>query len=95
MSLFISLIVDILEKKSLIGSLSLALQLMDIKRIYDIFLISGYISLYYWAEFKRIFNIIHFYFHVKKDKKKEIMILRDKISNDIKKIVLSYSDTSQ
>jgi hypothetical protein len=35
--LFISLIVDILEKKSLIGSLSLALQLMDIKRIYDLY----------------------------------------------------------
>jgi 1-acyl-sn-glycerol-3-phosphate acyltransferase len=60
-----------------------------------IFLIFGYISLFYWAELKRIFNIIHFYFYVKEDKKKEIMILRDKISNDIKKIEVSYSDTSQ
>lgn len=43
------------------------------------FLGSGYIAMYYWTEIKRSKRILHFYFFMKREKKLNILKLRDEI----------------
>lgn len=44
-----------------------------------IFLITGYITMYYWAEIKRFTRIVKFHFFMKPEKKLEILKLRNEI----------------
>lgn len=48
-----------------------------------VFLIAGYIAMYYWVEVKGFKRVFHFYFFVKKDKKRSILKLRDEILTNI------------
>lgn len=47
------------------------------------FLVSGYITMYYWTEVKRFKRVLHFYFLLKPEKKSSILKLRDEILNSI------------
>lgn len=43
------------------------------------FLVSGYITMYYWTEVKRFKRVLHFYYFLKPEKKLSILKLRDEI----------------
>ena len=45
--------------------------------------ITGYITLYYYAELRRFFKRIHFNFFIQKDKKEAIIQLKDEIVNNM------------
>jgi len=48
------------------------------------FLVSGYITMYYWTEIKRFKRVLHLYFFLKPKRKLSILKLRDDILNNIK-----------
>ena len=44
-----------------------------------LFILTGYIAMYYWTEFKRFVRVLHYYFIVPQENKRKILILRDEI----------------
>ncbi len=50
--------------------------------------ITGYFAMYYWTELKRFSRVVQFYFFLKKEKNREILVMRDEI---LKKIVEARS----
>lgn len=48
-----------------------------------VFLISGYIAMYFWTEIKRFRRILHFYFFMKPTKKLKLLKLKDEILTNI------------
>ena len=59
------------------------IDLWDLWVILLIFIISGYIAMYYWTEVKRFIRVFHFYIFMKPDKKIRILKLRDEILTNI------------
>lgn len=51
-----------------------------------LFILSGYIAMYYWIEIKRFSRIMYFYFFMKVNKKEEIVKMRNEILNDIEEV---------
>ncbi|MDT0551872.1 1-acyl-sn-glycerol-3-phosphate acyltransferase [Urechidicola vernalis] len=51
-----------------------------------LFIVSGYIAMYFYLEFKRFLKVIHYYFFVKGEKKVELILLRDEIMTEVEKV---------
>jgi hypothetical protein len=53
-----------------------------------LFIVTGYVAMYYWTELKRFARVLHYYF-VPSENKRKMLRLRDEILNHIEEARIS------